>query len=60
MSHALCVVIIILVLAALFWTFDKSAFRSDSFTLPFGGGYVYGPYYGGMADKEVEADSLMT
>ena len=57
MSQTLCIVIIILVLVALlFW--GQSGL--DTFTLPFGGGYVYGPYYGGMADKEVEADSLMT
>jgi len=52
-------VIIVLVLIALFWLLCQSR-RQDDFTLPFAGGYVYDPGYGGMADKEVEADSLMT
>lgn len=50
-----CIIIIILVLLGLLWFSQQ-----ESFTLPFDGGYVYGPYYGGMADKEVEADSLLT
>lgn len=50
--------VIILIIACLAWFFCQS--QKDSFTLPFGGGYVYGPGYGGIADKEVEADSLMT
>ncbi len=50
--------VIILIIIGIVWFLYQS--KRDSFTLPFGGGYVYGPGYGGIADKEVEADSLMT
>jgi len=59
MGQAWCMVIIVLILLALFWLFNESRCR-DTFTLPFAGGDAYDPGYGGMADKEVEADSLMT
>ena len=45
-----------------FWSlpFAGGEVREGGYSLPFAGGYVYGPDYGGIADKEVEADSLMT
>ena len=51
-------IIILIIIIAIWLIYHHS--QCDSFTLPFAGGYVYGPDYGGIADKEVEDASLMT
>lgn len=45
-----------------YWSlpFAGGEVQEGGWSLPFAGGYVYGPDYGGIADKEVEADSLLT
>ena len=53
----MCSIIILLLIIGIVWLYWQ---QEEDFTLPFAGGYVYDQDYGGMADKEVEADSLMT
>jgi len=59
MKRNLCFVFILLLILGLFWLMHHHG-SVDTFTLPFAGGRAYDPGYGGIADKEVVADSLMT